>query len=81
MVKEFHSLHTERGEIFMEILKYDCKIKTGKVCSICEKSGWRGPIVSRVPRPYPGRSLLGGSSNTHTRAFNHGWKSYLKTET
>ena len=28
MVKEFHSLHTERGKyLFMEIQKYDCKTK------------------------------------------------------
>ena len=44
--------HYETGELYTEFLKDDCTRKSEKSCTTCT-SGWIGPVMGRIPRPFP----------------------------
>lgn len=44
--------HYEKGELYMEFLKDGCTRDAGKPCTTCS-SGWIGPVMERIPRPFP----------------------------
>jgi len=55
-VEDFFDSHYDRGELYMEYLKGDCRRK-GELCGTCKENGWLGQeSVKRTPRPYPDTS-------------------------
>ena len=54
----------------MEVIKYGCRTKTGNICEKCEERGWRGPSLTRIPKPYPDRDAGHYFSVAATPAIN-----------
>ena len=38
----------------MEYLRESCTKQEGK-CDYCRSAEWQGPVIERVPRPFPGK--------------------------
>ena len=51
-ITKYIDSHYATGELYMEFLKDSCKGKSAKPCSTCT-SGWIGPEMGRIPRPFP----------------------------
>ena len=59
-IMKFVDQHYERGELYMEYLKGACSTEDGTVCTFCSTCPWRGPTVTRIPRPKPDTTRLPG---------------------
>ena len=70
MLEKFLACHTERGELFMEVIKCGCRTKTGNICEKREERGWRGPSLTRIPKQYPDRDAGHYFSVAATSAIN-----------
>ena len=59
-ILNFRDTHYERGELYMEYLKGDCSKTSSdqQPCVECKSSGWVGPPMSHIPRPWPDESKL-----------------------
>ena len=53
-------LHCEKGEKYMEFLKFSCAKATDVTspCNFCADNQWIGPPCDRVPHPVPNYELL-----------------------
>ncbi|EDO37079.1 predicted protein [Nematostella vectensis] len=49
----FIELHLQTGELYTEFLKESCKKTLGTSCEYCLKNPWSGPVMTRIPRPFP----------------------------
>ena len=45
---------SQSGEVYMEYLRESCTKQEGK-CDYCRSTEWQGPVIERVPRPFPGK--------------------------
>ena len=52
-IYDFMESHYEYGDLYMEYLKGTCAANTGILCQYCSATPWRGPAMTRVPRPVP----------------------------
>ncbi len=52
-----HSLHYESGELYMVYKRGACGEK-GDLCEYCQQNEWKGPVMSRIPRPFPDHQRL-----------------------
>ena len=59
-LEDFIKLHCEKGEKYMEFLKFSCAKATDVTspCNFCADNQWIGPPCDRVPRPVPNYELL-----------------------
>ena len=59
-IMKFINDHYHVGELYMEFIKDGCKEKDeSKHCDWCKETGWRGPMMSRVPEPCPDKDNQG----------------------
>ena len=56
--EELFKSHYERGDNYLEYIKFGCSDTGLESCEFCRVSGWPGLPISRCPRPYPDHSKL-----------------------
>ena len=57
-IEEFLRSHCEKGQKYIEYLKFSCLTTAGSQCDYCSKHSWVGPPCKRIPRPYPDHGKL-----------------------
>ena len=57
-IEEFLRRHCEKGQKYIEYLKFSCLTTAGSQCDYCSKHSWVGPPCKRIPRPYPDHGKL-----------------------
>ena len=50
--------HYQYGELYMEYLKLSCTQDEIEECDFSQSSPWKGPRMTRIPRPFPDYSKL-----------------------
>ena len=52
-IESFLLTHFERGQKYMEYIKFACNETTGSLCDYCLKHPWVGPPCQKIPWPFP----------------------------
>ena len=52
--------HIQTGQLYLEFLRESCaSTEQGGFCDYCQNTDWQGPVMERIPRPFPDYSKEG----------------------
>lgn len=59
-LETFNEAHVQTGELYLEFLRESCaSANQGDCCEYCRNTEWHGPVMARIPRPFPDRANEG----------------------